>query len=181
MTSFWKDGRDVPDVMTAILSYPDSPEHPAFQVALRVNFVSGQGDTSFTRFIGSEGVLEMTGDGFTIHHHKMSEAPGIGGWDALNTYPQAMQDELVRQYNARWTPAQRQPTTQPPTVYQLPNDYNEDLEHHMHFYDAVRNGAPVVEDPTFGFRAAAPCLLANESYYSNSIVHWDPIGMRVIT
>jgi predicted dehydrogenase len=145
MTAYWKDGRDVPDVMTAMLSYPESAEHPA------------------------------------IHHHKMSEAPGIGGWDALTTYPQAMQDELVRQYNARYTTAQRQATTQPPTIYKLPNDYNEDLEHHLHFYDAIRNGTPVVEDPTFGFRAAAPCLLANESYFSNKIIHWDPVAMRVIT
>lgn len=181
MIAYWKDGRDVPDVMTAILSYPESAEHPAFQVALRVNFVSGQGDTSFTRFIGSEGVMEMTGNGFAIHHHKMSEAPGIGGWDALTTYPQAMQDDLVRGYNARYTPAQRQSTTQPPTVYQIPDGYNEDLEHHTHFYEAVRNGTPVVEDPTFGFRAAAPCLLANESYFSNKIILWDPVAMRVIT
>jgi predicted dehydrogenase len=181
MTTYWKDGRDVPDVMTAMLSYPESAEHPAFQVALRVNFVSGQGDTSFTRLIGSEGVMEMTGDGFAIHHHKMTEAPGIGGWDALTTYPQAMQDELLRQYNARYTAAQRHSIEQPPSIYKLPNDYNEDLEHHLHFYDAVRNGTPVVEDPTFGFRAAAPCLLANESYFNNKIIHWDPVAMRVIT
>ena len=38
---YWKDGRDVPDVMTAIMEYPESKEHPAFQVMLRVNFVSG--------------------------------------------------------------------------------------------------------------------------------------------
>ena len=178
--AFWKDGRDVPDVMTALMSYPDSPEHPAFQVALQVNFVSGQGEVSTLRFIGSDGILEMTDNGFTIHHHKMSEAPGIGGWDSLATYPKAMQEELVRQYNSRYTPAQRQGTTTPPTVYRLPDNYDEHLDHFTHFFDSVRTGTPIVEDPTFGFRACAPCLLANESYFDHKIIHWDPTAMKII-
>jgi predicted dehydrogenase len=41
--SYWKDGRDVPDVMTGVLQYPETPEHPAFQLTLQVNFVSGTG------------------------------------------------------------------------------------------------------------------------------------------
>jgi hypothetical protein len=30
--------------MTVIVRYPDCPEHPAFQLMLRVNFISGHGD-----------------------------------------------------------------------------------------------------------------------------------------
>ena len=179
--AYWKDGRDVPDVMTAIMSYPDSPEHPAFQVALQCNFISGKGDEGALRFIGSEGVLEMTDNGFTIYHHKMSEAPGIGGWDSFTTYPKTMQDQLQQQYNARYTPAQRVGSATPPTVYKLPDGYNEDLDHHMHFFDSVRTGKPVVEDSVFGFRACAPCLLANQSYFQGNIIRWDPSAMKIIS
>lgn len=178
-TAYWKDGRDVPDVMTAIMNYPDTPEHPGFQLMLRVNFISGQGETSTTKFIGSEGVLEMGDNGFTIRHHKMSVAPGIGGWDSLTTYPQAMQDELLKEYNQRYTPDQQKGSSLPPTVYQLPAGYDEDLDHHTNFYNSVRTGSPVVENPIFGFRAAAPCLAANESYFQNKIIHWDPVNMKV--
>ncbi len=31
---YWKDGRNVPDVMTAIMQYPETPEHPPFQLTL---------------------------------------------------------------------------------------------------------------------------------------------------
>lgn len=177
----WKDGRDVPDVMTALMSYPDSPEHPAFQVSLQCNFVSGLGDTGTLRFVGSEGVLEMTGDGFTIHHRKMSEAPGIGGWDSFNTYPKAMQDQLLKQYNDRYTKEQQQPKIAPPTVYRLPDNYDEHLDHFTHFFDSVRTGKPVVEDAVFGFRACAPCLLANQSYFHGNIIRWDPAAMKIIS
>ena len=178
-TAYWKDGRDVPDVMTAIMHYPDTKEHPAFELMLRVNFISAQGETSTVKFIGSEGVLEMGYDGFTIRHHKMPQAPGIGGWDALNTYPQAMQDELKKQYDQRWTAAQQTYADAPPTVYRLPEGYDEHVEHFKNFFQGVRTGSPVVEDPIFGFRAAAPCLIANESYFQNKIVYWDAMNMKV--
>ena len=38
----------------------------------------------------------------------------------------------------------------------------------------------VVEDATFGFRAAAPALACNESYFSKKIIHWDPIKMKLL-
>jgi len=178
-TAYWKDGRDVPDVMTAIMHYPDTKEHPAFELMLRVNFISGQGETSSVKFFGSEGVLDMGYDGFTIRHHKMPAAPGIGGWDALTTYPQAMQDELRRQYEQRWTSDQQKSVDGEPTVYKLPDGFDEHLEHFKNFFAGVRNGSPVVEDPIFGFRAAAPCLIANESYFQRKIVHWDAVNMQL--
>jgi predicted dehydrogenase len=175
---YWKDGRDVPDVMTSIMHYPETTEHPAFQVMLRVNFISGQGETSTVKFIGSEGVLEMENGGFTIRHHKMSKAPGIGGWDSLTTYPQSMQDELIKQYNQRYSPKERAGSNAAPIQYRMPDGYNEHLDHFINFFEGVRTGKPVTEDPVFGFRAAAPCLAANESYFRNKIIHWDPVNMK---
>ena len=177
---YWKDGRDVPDVMTAIMQYPETPGLPAFQVMLRVNFVSGLGEAGTVKFIGSEGVMDMSGDGFTIRHHKMSIAPGIGGWDSLVTYPKAMQEELLKTYNEKYSKADKQGAESPPTIYKLPEGYDEHVDHFTHFFEGVRSGVPVIEDPVFGFRAAAPCLAANESYFQKKIINWDPVNMKVI-
>jgi predicted dehydrogenase len=175
--AYWKDGRDVPDVMTGIMHYPETPGHPAFELMLRVNFISGQGETGSVKFMGSEGVLDMGNNGFTIRHHKMSAAPGIGGWDALATYPQAMQDELIKRYNQRYSPEDRKDGGASPTEYRNPDGYDEHLDHFMNFFESVRTGKTVVEDPVFGFRAAAPCLAANESYFQKKIINWDPVNM----
>ena len=177
---YWKDGRDVPDVMTAIMEYPESKEHPAFQLMLRVNFVSGNGEKGMTRFIGSEGVMEMLDNGFTISNSIMSKAPGIGGWDAFNTYPEAMQAELMKNYNQKYSKEDQQRPVRQGVQYTAPESYDEHLEHFMNFFDGVRNGKPVVEDPVFGFRAAAPCLACNDSYFQKKIINWDPRSMKVV-
>jgi predicted dehydrogenase len=177
--AYWKDGRNVPDIMTGIMSYPETPEHPAFQLTLQVNFVSGTGGSQMIRFTGDEGTINIDGNGLTVHHSIMSEAPGIGGWDALETYPEAMQKTLLEQYNKKWTPEQQKRKTKPDIIYKEPENFDEDVEHHLVFFDSVRTGKPVVEDAVFGFRAAAPCLACNDSYFKRKIIHWDPVNMKV--
>jgi predicted dehydrogenase len=177
---YWKDGRDVPDVMTAIMHYPDSKQHPSFQVMLRVNFVSGLGDRGVTRYIGSEGALEMTGDGFNLTHSIMSKAPGIGGWDAIYSYPQAMQDELMKQYDKKYSEADKKSPGKEGMKYVAPEGYDEHLEHFKNFFDGVRLNKPLVEGPEFGFRAAAPTLACNDSYFQKKIINWDPVNMKVL-
>lgn len=177
--AYWKDGRDVPDVMTAILDYPATPTHPSFQVMLRVNFISGQGDTSVTKFIGTEGVLELGWGGFSIKHSLMPKAPGIGGWDSLMTYPKEMQELLVKQYNEKYNADDKKEPKKPEIKYRTPQGYDEHLDHFINFFDGVRNNKPVVEDAVFGFRAAAPCLACNDSYFQNKIIKWDPEAMRL--
>lgn len=178
--AYWKDGRDVPDVMTAIMDYPETKTHPAFQLTLRVNFISGDGGRSATRLIGSEGVIDLGGRGLTVTHSLLPKAPGIGGWDALTTYPQAMQEELKKQYNARWSEEDRRSQKKDPIKFSAPEGYNEHLDHWLNFINGVREGKPVNEGPEFGFRAAAPCLAANDSYFQKKIIHWDPESMKLL-
>ncbi|HVW97889.1 MAG TPA: Gfo/Idh/MocA family oxidoreductase [Mucilaginibacter sp.] len=180
-TYYWKDGRNVPDVMTAVIEYPETEEHPAFQTNLRVNFISGEGERSSTKIIGSEGVIDLQDDqGFTIHKSKMPEAPGIGGWDSLATFPEAMQKALLENYNSKYTAEQRRAPRLPDVTYHSPEGYNSSNDHFANFMDSIRTGKPVVEDAVFGFRAAAPALACNESYFRNKVIHWDPVNMKVI-
>ncbi len=179
--AYWKDGRNVPDVMTAVIHYPESKEHPAFQVSLQVNFISGEGEVGYTRMIGSEGVIDISDEsGFTIHQNKMPVAPGYGGWDSFDTYPVAMQKAIVEDYNKKYSDADKQAPKVQTITYQSPEGYNSSYDHFDNFFDSMRTGKAVVEDAVFGFRAAAPALACNESYFQNKVIHWDPENMKLV-
>jgi predicted dehydrogenase len=176
----WKDGRDVPDVMTGIMHYPETAEHPSFQLMLRVNFVSGLGETGTTRYIGSEGAIDFGWNNFVISKSKMPEAPGYGGWDSFETYPEKMQKQIVDDYNKKWTKAQQEAPKLKSISFEVPQGYDERLDHFTNFFESIRNKKPVAEDAVFGYRAAAPCLACNDSYFQKKIIYWDPINMKVV-
>jgi len=180
-TYYWKDGRNVPDVMSAVLDYPATAEHPPFQVVLRVNFISGEGGRTTTKLIGSEGVIDLSGEGegFTIRKNKLPIAPGIGGWDSFDTYPETMQKTLMDDYNKKYSAADQQRQTIPDVTFAAPAGYNSSNEHFANFFDSVRTGKPVVEDAVFGFRAAAPALACNDSYFQNKVINWDAENMKL--
>ncbi len=177
--SYWKDGRNLPDVMSGVMQYPDSAEHPAYQMTLQVNFISGTGGQEIIRLVGSEGVIEINGNGLTVKHSFMPEAPGFGGYDSLFTFSKSMQAEMQKEYAAKWTAEQRKRKVKEDIIFKAPQGYDEQLDHFTNFFDAVRTGKKVVEDATFGFRAAAPALACNESFLSKKIVRWDPVNMKL--
>lgn len=130
--------------------------------------------------IGEEGAIDIKGNGFTVSHSLMPKAPGIGGWDALETYPTTMQEVLKKQYNEKYSAQDRTEPSKADITYKAPEDYDEHLDHFTNFFESIRSGKPVVEDAVFGFRAAAPCLACNDSYFEKKIVHWDPRAMKVV-
>lgn len=178
--SYWKDGRDVPDVMTGIVQYDDTPEHPAFQLTLQVNFISGTGGQESIKLIGEEGIIEIRGGGLTVRHSILPKAPGFGGYDAVFTYPKGMQDALATEYNQKYTEAEKQRPKKDDIDFKAPQGYSDHLDHITNFFDAIRTGKPVVEDAAFGFRAAAPALACNDSYFEKKIINWDAENMKIV-
>lgn len=178
--SYWKDGRNVPDVMSAVLQYPESKEHPAFQVSLHVNFVSGEGETGHTKITGSDGVMFVSENKVTVRRRKMPVAPSIGGWDSMHTFTETMQQKLKTEHEKQYLAKDQRPQILPDITYVAPNDFNDHVAHFANFFDSLRNGKPVVEDAVFGFRAAAPCIACNDSYFQDKVIRWDAEKMTLI-
>ncbi len=174
---FWKDGRDVPDVMLGLFDYPATGSHPAFNLALRVNFVDGGGGSHVFRFVGSEGVMTVT-NGVTVTRQPREAEPG----HTVDTFAKAMQERYLKEYRAKYpvspaTAAAIRPRSE--ERYLPPAGYNDHLDHHRNFFAAVRSRQPVTEDAVFGLRAAGPALLSNVSYFEQRAVRWDPQAMIV--
>lgn len=174
---FWKDGRDVPDVLMGLYDYPKTVAHPAFNLCLRVNFVNGSGETSGFRFVGSEGVMTVGSDVSVVRQPPETE-PGT----SIGTFSKATQEQYMKQYRLKYPV--RKPTAAAmggvkEETYSAPRGYSDHADHHANFFAAVRTRKPVVEDALFGIRAAGPALVSNASYYSGKILEWDPVKAQV--
>ena len=167
---FWKDGREVPDVMLGMFDYPETKDHPAFNLSLRVNFVDGTGGTNYLRMVGSEGSMTVEWDKVTLFRNKQNV-------DSSDPLLQTKKDD-GRQYVY-----ERKHMLSPEKLeYIADKGYNgAHFDHFYNLFNAMRTGGKVSEDALFGYRAAAPALLCNDSYFNNKIIHWDPSNLKIVS
>ncbi|HYL37381.1 MAG TPA: Gfo/Idh/MocA family oxidoreductase [Bryobacteraceae bacterium] len=174
---YWKDGRDVPDVMLALLDYPKTETHPDFTLALRVNFKSGVAEEQFGfRFVGSDGVMHTSPAGVTLSTVPPEAEPGY----TIGTFTKATQERFLAEYRQKYPKTSATADSMRPEKeekYVPPEGHDAHREHHRAFLESVRSRKPTIEDGVFGFRAAGPALLSNVAYFEKRICHWDPQSM----
>jgi predicted dehydrogenase len=170
---FWKDGRDVPDVMLALLDYP------GFNARLKVNFASGEAAESFgVQFIGSEGTITVSFATLTLSRRPRETEPGY----TIDTFPEAVQKEFLAEYHKKYPPQAFSAASMRPEKDQVFEARGVDAhqEHYRNFQKALLTRKPFFEDGVFGFRAAGPALLTNVSYFERRECRWDPEKMEAL-
>ena len=170
---YWKDGRDVPDLMVAIYDYPKTASHPEFRLVLKVNFAEGGGENQAFRFVGPDGVLTIASNAVTLTRRRRPQEPG----HSAETFSKAMEEAFLAEYLAKY-PGQQDFRETHEDVYGAPSGYSDLYDHFRTFFEAVRARTPVVEDAVFGLRACGPAVLANHSYFENRPIGWDPERMK---
>lgn len=174
---FWNDGRNVPDLLLGLFDYPQTANHPAFNLALRVNFECGTKENYGFRFTGSDGIMSI-GENVTLTAAAPEKEPGY----TIGTFSAAEQKAFLEAYHQKYPksrPTAASLKASHEQVFQPPPRYSDHEDHHLNFALAVRSRKPVVEDAVFGFRAAGPALLSNLSYFENRVVEWDPAAIKV--
>ncbi|CAM3538441.1 Gfo/Idh/MocA family protein [Zobellia roscoffensis] len=174
---YWKDGRDVPDVSITLYDYPKTETHAAFNAAFRINFIAGSGGGSGFKLVGTEGEMEIGQNSVSLRRSKLGLVPG--GYSMIS-FPEAMQKKIKNGYAQQNIETRTSALETGSTKWQAPKDYKGG--HHDHFYNfftAIRENGKVIQDPTFGLRAAGAALLANESYYKNKPINWNPTEMKI--
>jgi len=168
---FWNDGRDVYDVLLALLDYPEG-----FNLSLRVNFVDGGEESEGFLFTGSEGLMEIAGNTVTVTRTPLAVEPGY----TVSTFTDAMQRQYIEKYRKKYPVIHPTgPLPQNIERFVAPPGYSDSYDHFHNFFNSVRSRQPVVEDATFGFRAAGAALLSNLSVDRGAVVHWNPETMKL--
>lgn len=175
---YWKDGRDVPDVSITLYDFPKTETHAAFNASFRVNFIAGSGGGSGFKLVGTEGEMELGWNSVTVRRSKLDMVPGDY---SMVAYTEETQQKIKSKYSTSVDQTRKSALATGTTTWESPRDYKG--SHHDHFYNfftAVREGGSVIQDPTFGLRAAGAALLANESYYRKEPVRWNPMEMKMV-
>ena len=164
---YWKDGRDVPDIMLGMFDYPQTDKHPPFNLSLRVNFVDSNKDGSYFRMVGNEGSMLVDWNDVTLTKN-FSYPP--------DNYAQVLK---AKQYAPDYD---RKKIKDPDvTTFKVQEGYKgAHYDHHYNWVRAMRGGKPVIEDALFGYRAAAPALLCNDSYFQGKAIKWDPVNLKLL-
>jgi predicted dehydrogenase len=162
----WKDGRDVPDVMTTVYDYPK------FRAALRVTLNSDTEEV--TRFMGDRGILEIRDGALSVlPQDGKDRGPCTPGW------PRKLRADYGEKWHKEHDMLPGTAATLEATRYYAPPGYNEGREHLWNFFQSVRTRQPSVEDASFGNNTAIACHMANFSYFQKSLAVWDAGAKKI--
>lgn len=179
---FWKDGRDVPDIMLGLCDYPETDTHPAFNLSLQTNFAHGGGGGTDMKLIGSEGVMDLGFRSLKITknpRYNPTKTQLVDGYNSVRTFSNSIKQQISDNYKKYYIDTSSKNYEKNIYEFQLPENYDERFDHFVNFFNAIRGDSEVVEDSMYGFRAAAPAILNNTSFLKQKPIKWDPEKMLI--
>ena len=164
--TFFKDGRDFPDLLATLYEYD------GVTVNLHCNQNNAQGEPII--FYGKEATMTINGNTLSVAPQDTRPQPegySLNGWTAA----------AKKQYLDEWHaahPAQPAELAEVETYSATPG-YDDTADHLATFFRAVETREPVVEDEDFGNHAAIACHMANYSYFHRSAAAWDTAARKI--
>ncbi len=174
---YWKDGRNVPDINICLYDYPKTKTHEAFNASLRVNFISGSGGGGGFKLIGTEGAMEVSSTYCKLIRSKKGENPSNY---SLNAFTENIQKKIKKSYTKKKIEKKVKPINYGESLWEAPINYKGGhFDHFYNFFKAIRGKGKIIQNPTFGLRAAGAALLANKSYFEKKVINWNPERMII--
>jgi predicted dehydrogenase len=181
---YWEDGRDVYDIIMGLLDYPETETHGSFTLSLVTDFEDGGGGATSFRFVGTEGVIDVSFTELKVTSAGIEHASAdqvLKGYNSVKTFSKAQQKAFAEKFLAEHPSSSEKRKPKSTEKFTVPKGYDERFDHLVNFFKSIREGKPVYEDATFGYRAAAPALLCNDSYRQKKEIDWDPVAMKVVS
>jgi len=154
----WKNSRDVPDTLNAILEYPDG-----FVVNLSSTFNNESSPEEHLQILGTEGSLVLGGNLSFYPEHAVEDNRWI-----VESWPTALEQAYFRDQ-----PAKPAPKVVPGVEQYGQAGPDATVLHLGHFLESVRTRHPYWEDASAGHHAAACAHMVNRSARERKIVEWD--------
>jgi predicted dehydrogenase len=160
----WKESRDVPDTLHAILEYPEG-----FAVTLGSSFNNQFSPEGSFQVLGTEGTLLI---GFSRLRFIPESSREDNGW-IVQAWPERLEEQYYQDPEVQRREKQRAPAPTEEEI-NLRESANAATELHCEqFFRSVRTRTPTVQDALAGHRAAACAHLINDSVRRDTFTYWD--------
>lgn len=168
----WKESREVPDTLNAILTYPEG-----FTVTLSSTFNNESASESGFEILGTEGSVAFRGNRLVFTPENVHEDNRwvVGSWarpleEAYYADPEVQARESPDMWPNRMAPGSQawEEGGQDATVVHMGN-----------FLASVRSRTPPAEDAVVGHHAAAAAHMVNLSVRQKRAMRWDFTGDTV--
>ena len=161
----WKETRDVPDTINAVLEYPEG-----FMVNLSGTFNNQMRDEGGFHILGTNASL-ILGSSLTLIPENVVDD---NGW-IVESWPKKLQDQYYKDPQVRKS---EMPQTWPPAVITGSQKWegvgsDSTLIHLTNFFNSVKGRTEPVESALVGHRAAAVAHMVNEAARKEKTVRWD--------
>lgn len=162
----WKESRDLPDTLNAILEYPEG-----FTVNLSSTFNNQSASEESFQFLGTEGTVSLSFDGLTLRPENARED---NRW-IVESWPKALEDDYYKDPKVR---QQEVASQAQPRMLETASAFREEgleatIVHFGHLLDSIRTRKPYWEDAVAGHHAAACAHMVNRSAQTGRTVEWD--------
>ncbi|MEO7648908.1 MAG: Gfo/Idh/MocA family oxidoreductase [Bryobacteraceae bacterium] len=158
----WKESREVPDTLNALLEYPEG-----FAVNLGSSFNNQLAGGSGFQFLGTEGSITIGSDVLTYYQERARES---NKW-IVESWPTKLQTAYFKDPKVIESELRRTPAVEPEKIKDEGPEAT--VAHFGHFFESIRTRQPYWEDATVGHRAAACAHMVNLSAKERRLVEWD--------
>jgi predicted dehydrogenase len=173
---YWKDNRDMPDVLNCAFEYPDKGMTLLYSATL------GNSRSRGRVFMGHDASMEIgnaisiTADGESTRYAKQIESGLIDPSVPMVSFnPNKGTIDAVTSATEKYYASRGLTTT-------VINGVNVDVTylHIKNWIDCIRNGKTPTTDIEKAFEEGVACLMAQISYVEKRRTEWDPVNRKIV-
>jgi len=174
---YWKDNREIPDVLNAVFEYPEKEMTLMYSANLASSKQRGRIFYGHDASMDLGGSLSITADWDSTRYRKQLDQGIIDvSVPMITINPSSGGDiDAVTSATEKYYASRGLTTTNI-------NGRNVDVTH-LHikeWIDCIRNGGETSCNIERGFEEGVACLMANKSYLEKRGVEWDPVNRRIV-
>ena len=173
---YWKDNREIPDVLHCIFEYPDRDLTLTYSATLANSRERGRVFMGHDASMELGGSLKITVVNDSTRYRKQIEKGIIdASTPMISINPNSGQVDAVTSATAKYYSSRGLTTTNI-------NGRQIDVTH-LHikeWIDCIRNGGTPSDNIDRAFEEGVTCLMAHKSYIEKRRVEWDPIKRKII-